>query len=241
VPPSDFRFLSVRATGVKRVNGAVVSGAAGRERLTRQQHDVVAGPGSERRRSVFLLDLGVPNVPVTQLHVFLAPPFAAEPYERPILVAGSNDRESFRPLARGRIFRFRGSTSAPIELQSRFRYLRVTIENGDDPPLRGVRFDTFGPSQTVLLAPKHKPPFRLLYGGPAVSAPSYEFARIPAPKLRTFVAADQLGPERVNAAFEPPADTRSFVERNPEVIQAALALAAAALLVGGFLALRRRT
>ena len=50
-----------------------------------------------------------------------------------------------------------------------------------------------------------------------------------------------LGPERRNEAFEPPADTRSFAERHPRLIQVALALAAAALAAAGFFALRRRT
>ena len=45
----------------------------------------------------------------------------------------------------------------------------------------------------------------------------------------------------MNEAFEPPADTRPFTERHPALIQLALALAAAALVAGGFFALRSET
>ncbi len=241
VPPSDFRYLSVRATGAKRIDGATVSGAGNRQRLVRRGHAVIAGPGRSPRRSVFVLDFGFPEVPVTELAFSLVGRAAAATYDRPIRIEGSNDRTDFRLLARARVFRFPGSRSAPVSFRSGFRYLRVTIENGDDPPLRGVRLDPFAPSEAILLEPGHVQPFRLLYGGPEVLAPSYEFARIPAPEPRTIVAPDQLGSERLSDLFEPPADSRSFVERNPKLIQGTLALAAFALCLGGFLALRRRT
>jgi hypothetical protein len=117
----------------------------------------------------------------------------------------------------------------------------VTIENGDDSPLEGVRLETLGPSRALMLEPGHESPFRLLYGGPGVPAPSYEFARIPAPAPRTLLDAARLGPERVNASFEPPGDSRPFTDRHPALITAALVAAAAALAAGGFLALRKRT
>ena len=49
-----------------------------------------------------------------------------------------------------------------------------------------------------------------------------------------------LGPEALNPDFERAPDTRSFVKKHPAVVDAVLALAAAVLGVGGFLALRRR-
>ena len=50
----------------------------------------------------------------------------------------------------------------------------------------------------------------------------------------------ELGPEALNADFEAPADTRTFFERNPNVVNGLLVLAALVAAVGGFLALRRR-
>jgi hypothetical protein len=44
----------------------------------------------------------------------------------------------------------------------------------------------------------------------------------------------------VNHFFETAPDTRTFVKKHPAIVDAALAVAAAMLGLGGFLALRRR-
>ncbi len=236
LPRSDFRFLELAASNVSTIAGATVSGSEERPRLTQRRYALVPGPGAGTE-SRFTLDFGTRGIPVTELEVSSSTPR----YERPLRIEGSNDRQTFAPLTGARIFRFRGSTSAPVTFDSRFRYLRVAIGNGDDPRLARVRLQARGPSRAILLEPGHEPPFRLLYGGPEVPAASYEFARIPAPGPKTLLPSSRLGPERRNEAFEPPADTRSFAERRPALIQVALAVAAAALAAAGFFALRRRT
>jgi len=50
-----------------------------------------------------------------------------------------------------------------------------------------------------------------------------------------------LGSETLNEDFEPPADTCTFFERNPNVVNGLLVLVALVATVGGLLALRRRT
>ena len=50
-----------------------------------------------------------------------------------------------------------------------------------------------------------------------------------------------LGSETLNEDFEPPADTRTFFERNPNLVNALLVVAALVAAIGGLLALRRRT
>lgn len=240
LPRSDFRYLELAASNVSRIAGATVSGSEERTRLTQRRYALVPGrgaSGSASGESLFTLDFGTRGVPVTELELSSS----TRTYERPLRIEGSNDRRAFVPLASARVFRFRGSTSAPVTFDSRFRYLRVAIENGDDPRLARVRLRARGPSRAILLEPGHKPPFRLLYGGPGVPAPSYEFARIPAPEPKTMLPSSRLGPERANEAFEPPADTRPFTERHPVLIQLALGLAAAALVAAGFFAVRRRS
>jgi hypothetical protein len=236
-PPTDFRFLRLRATGVSRIAGATLSGTADRPRLVRRRVGILGGVPQPPRRTVLVLDLGVPRVPVTEIRLTARD----RVFDRRVLVEGSNDRERFAVLASGRIFRFPGSSSAPLSLSSDSRYLRVTIFNGEDEPLSDVRAELFGPSHALLLEPGHPGPFRLLYGGPTVRAPEYEFARLPAPEPQTILESGELGPERVNAAFDPPPDTRSFAERHSWAVEAALAAAALVVFAGGLLALRRRT
>ena len=233
-PASDFRFLRLRATGVSRIAGATVSGTTERPRQVPRRARV-AGRFATGRASVFVVDLAFAGVPVEEVSISSS----KRVYERGVAVAGRNAAAlGWSPLARARIFRFPGSRSAPIALFSRYRYLRVTIFNGDDAPLANVRIVARGPSEALLLEPGHPGPFQLLYGGPSVGAPSYEFARLPAPESSVPRPAS-LGPERLNARFEPPADTRDFFERHDWVVEAALALGAAVVAAGGLLALRR--
>lgn len=235
-PPSDFRYLLVRATGVSRITGANVSGARERPRLSRR----IARSVSLRQdgaRTIVTLDLGFRNVPVDELRI------AAETarYERPMAIFGSNFPQHRVPLAAARIFRFPGSGSAPISIGAHHRYIRIEIDNGDDAPLRGIEVSAWSRSRALLLEGGHPPPYAVYYGSSRANAPDYDFARLPASALgieRT--AHGRLGPERENPVFESPPDTRSFTARNPELVTGALALAALALGAVGLLVLRKR-
>jgi hypothetical protein len=235
-PPSDFRYLLVRATGVSRVIGANVSGARERPRLLRR----TARSVSLRQRgthTIVTLDLGFRNVPVDELRI------AAETarYERPVAISGSNVRQRFMPLTAARIFRFPGSGSAPIPVGAHYRYIRVEVDNGDDAPLRGIEVSAWSRSRALLLGGGHPPPYTIYYGSPRANAPDYDFARLPAGAVGVERAVHgRLGSVREVPAFEPPPDTRSFTARNPGLVTGALVLAALALGAIGLLALRKR-
>jgi hypothetical protein len=232
LPPTDHRFLELRATGVRRITGATVLGAFERPDLVRRRHAVL-GVQNRARTTVSTLDFGLPDVPVTRLELRAAD----ARYDRPVLVEGSNDRATFVPVAQGRMTRAPGIVSPPLEFESRFRYLRVTIENGDDAPLRAVRSETFGPSFALMVEGGHPEPLRLLYGA-EVRAPSYEFARLPVEQPVDVLDPSRLPRETLNPAFELPGET--FGERYRWLVQAALVLAALVVAIAGFLAVRRR-
>ncbi|MBA2361062.1 MAG: hypothetical protein H0V79_09065 [Actinobacteria bacterium] len=126
-----------------------------------------------------------------------------------------------------------------VPVEGRHRRISVVVENGDDEPLRGLRLEALARPRAVVLAKGSESPYRVLYGNPALSAPQYDFARLPARELEPLTAGT-LGGERENPGWEPPGDTRSFLERNPGLVEVALALVALSLGVGGFFALRRR-
>ncbi len=234
-PATDFRFLELRATGVSRIEGATVFAQYERPRLVRRRHAILAGEKDRGRVSVYTLDFGVRGTPVTKLEIRAD---RTERYDRPVTVEGSNDRTRFTPLGGGRMTRAPGISSRTVDIESRFRYLRVTIENGDDPPLRFVMIETYGPSFAVMVESGRPAPLRLYYGDPDLDAPSYEFARLPAERPTGILDPSQLGPEQLNPAFELPEEP--FGERNRWLIQVALAAAALVVAAAGFLALRRR-
>lgn len=234
-PPSDFRYLSLRATGVSEIAGAsvIASEAPRPELLERRVRSTEVR--SSRRLTIVTVDLGYLNMPVDEIRVLAS----TKLYDRPVQVEASNTGERFVLYAQGRVFRFQESVDATIPLEGRHRYLRLTIENGDDAPLEGLRVEALARPRTVLVAEGFEPPYRLFYGNPRLGTPEYDFAQAP---FDPDSAADAtLGREALNPDWEPPEDTRSFTARHPQVIKAALALAAAVLLFGAFLALRRRT
>jgi hypothetical protein len=233
IPPTDFRFLSLRATGISRIEGAVVSGTEGRPPVVvRRPRTILRRPPG---RTVLTLDFAYLDVPVDELRIWAR---TAE-YDRPVLVEAANDRPGRRwtPVATGRISSFEGSSTAPIPVGVRARYVRVTIDNGDDPPLDGIRIRATSRSHALVLEGGHARPYRLLYGAPSLRAPNYEFARLPLDPDRP-VQPGRLRLERANPAFAGPG--KSFGERNGWLLQVALALAAIAAGAAGFLALRKR-
>lgn len=235
-PASDFRYLLVSVTGVSRISGARVSGAKEQPRLLRREAKATTRRESGAR-TLITLDLGFRNIPVDELRITAR----AKRYERPITILGSNEGQRFTPLAAARIFRFAGSSSAPIPVGADHRYIRIEIENGDDAPLREVEVSAWSRSRAILLEGGHPPPFAAYYGSPHTAAPDYDFARLPRSALGTArPVPGRWGAARENPAFEPPADTRSFAARNPILVNGALALAALALGAVGLLALRKR-
>jgi hypothetical protein len=235
-PPSDFRYLLIRASGVSRIVGASVSGARERPRLLRRTPRSVS-LRQDGRRTIVTLDLGFRDVPADELRIAAG----TARYERPVTILGSNFRSRFVPLTAARIFRFPGSASAPISIAAHHRYIRIEIDNGDDAPLRGIKVSAWSRSHALLLEGGHPLPFTAYYGNSSVNAPDYDFARLPMSALGIAHAVPgRLGPERENPTFEPPPDTRSFAAQNPGVVTAALALAALALGAVGLLALRKR-
>jgi len=97
-------------------------------------------------------------------------------------------------------------------------------------------------ARPLLLASGYKPPFRLLYGDASVTTPAYDFARLPAAATGFETAREgSLGAERPNELFAPPADTRTFFERNDYLVEILLVVVTIVVAAAGLLALRRRT
>lgn len=229
-PPSDFRYYRVRATGVDEIRGATAVGSPPTGRLVVRPARVDVR--QEATRTIVRAELPYRNIPVHELRFQTTTPA----FDRPLEVEGSMDGESWFPAGGGRLYRFGGERLTSVPLHSRYRHLRISIENADDEPLRDLRVRLLGFRRLVELAPGHRPPYRVLYGSDA-AGPDYDFMSFPAESEPRLVA---LGPERPNPVWERPADTRSFAERHSWVVDAALAAAAAVVLAAGLLALRKR-
>ena len=240
-PPSDFRYLQLKARGVSRIDGARISGRG--QRSMALEVDSEPRVESTGRATLIVIDLEYPKVPVDEIRVSAR----TSQYNRPATVAGSNDGRNWVLLASSRVYRLwysgvAGNTRTPgtsIRIDGRHRYLRLRIENGDDTPLEGIEVATLAFPRPLVAEGGHPRPLRLFYGDPSARPPVYDFARLPVPKSTTY-ASGALGPERRNELFEPPPDTRSFAARHSSVVTVALVIAALAAAAAGALALRRR-
>jgi hypothetical protein len=236
-PATDYRYLLIQASGVSTITGASVARDPEQAAL-----EPVAAKDTTREdgtATVARLDLGFRKVPVDAVRIRSSTPR----YVRTVRIEGSNDGATFVPLAGSEIAKFPGVDLSLVRLEGRHRFLRVTIENGDDLPLAALRVEAEAVSRPLLLASGHQPPFRLLYGAAkGVSAPEYDFAQLPAAATGFERAVEgTLRAERTNPLFEAPEDTRTFFERNDFLIQVLLVAAALVVAAGGIVALRRRS
>ena len=234
LPPTDFRYLFLLATGVRTITSATISRKPPSTRLDPRR--AVVRTRSSGRRTISTLDLGFPRVPVDRLRMDTT----TQRFDRPVTVAGSNDGRVYFPLAAARIVRFGERSQLAVPVGAAHRFLRVTVDNGDDPPLRRFRVRALARPRTLLVAGGYAKPYRLLYGNRKIGPPEYDFAELPPSQLALGTArAGRLTHERVNPEFglRP---TESFFERHGWIAEAALALAAVVVGATGFVALRRR-
>ena len=109
------------------------------------------------RATVVTLDLGFPNVPVDAVEV----QSSTDTFVRRAVVEGSNDGTTFVPLGGAEVARYRGVNLDRIPVDGRQRYVRVTILNGDDAPLSGLRVRALAHDRPLVLAEGFTPPYRL--------------------------------------------------------------------------------
>jgi hypothetical protein len=217
LPPNDFRYLELRASRVSRIDAVLVS-ASRRAELRRVPAHVRVRGGS------VVIDLGHAKAPVDELRITSTTPR----YDRAFAVSAPG------VLVTGRLLRVGPPDPTVVGLAVRTRYLRLTVENGDDPPLRGLRVTAYARPRPLLVEGGHPGPLTMYYGA-RVAAPVYDFARLP---LRAAPAPARLGAERPNPEFRL-VDRRSVFARHRRLVTAALAAAAGVLVAAGALALRR--
>ena len=234
-PPSDFRYLFLRATGISRINGATVAAAP-------EQAQRIARPGTLRRTSRRTRrDSCSISGTATSRSTGCSSLAATPRYDRDATVAGSNDGRNWVDLARTRVFKLtrvgvvadRVERATPVPARDDLQRRRRAAARG---PLARVR--------RFACAPRRGRPSGS--AAPALRRPEGVAAelrlRAPAgggarPRARSSRPARRRGRE---PGFEPRADTRSFTAKHPAVVTAALVLAAAVVAIGGFLALRQR-
>jgi len=109
----------------------------------------------------------------------------------------------------------------------------VTIENGDDPPLRlgSVRLEML--ERSLCFEAETNGNYSLFYGDPSLESPRYDYATLFVPRAGALQIT--AGAEELNPAYQPRPDTRPFTEKHPALLWVALGVVIALL---GAIALR---
>jgi hypothetical protein len=182
------------------------------------------------RTSVVRVDLGA-ALPVERV----ALTSTTATYDRAVAVAASVDGRRFVPVAAGRLRRYPGAHATPLLVRVRARALRITIEDGDDRPLAGLRARVTHVRRRLLVRGDGDAPYTLRYGT-REAAPLYDFARLPLHAAGLAHArAAALGPERRRP--EPLKATEAHRSYRGLVL-AALALVAVATGIAGIAVVR---
>ena len=235
-PPTDYRYLLVRARGVSDVTGATVA----RDPLQPRLEPVTAESRTREREraTVVRLDLGFVNVPVDAIRV----QSSTDRFVRSVKVEGSNDGTTFVPVGSGEIARFRGVDLDRLAVDARHRYLRVTVDEWRRRCARGPSRDS---ARQLAPAPARRwPPAalrRLLRRrGHRRSGVRLRPAAGCRDRLRTGDASARSAP-KPSTTSSSLRRTRAPSSRETDgLVNGLLVLAAIVVAVGGLLALRRR-
>jgi hypothetical protein len=185
------------------------------------------------RETVVRVELGAP-LPVDTLAITSSTPL----FDRPVEIAVSSDGTRFVQVATGRLARFGTIRPRPFRVGLRARVVRIAIADGDDRPLVRLRVRVTHVRRFLLVRGSAPGPYTLRYGAER-PAPVYDFARVPLPATGIAHATSAaLGSER-----RLPSPVRRPVGHMEQrgLVLAALALAAVAVGVAGFMLLRART
>ncbi len=116
--------------------------------------------------------------------------------------------------------------------EQRVMQLRVTVSNGDNPPLSEVRLRGFGPVYRVLMLAEPGRTYRLLYGNENAPAPVYDLEAVLTPVrqgLQPMVRT--LGPVHENSAYQPARAGLNDWLNNKAFLTGVIILAALVLLI----------
>lgn len=236
-PSASFPYLHVRlAPGIRpdQVKGAYLSSFSETKAAWTNagQCSPVAG---QPKQTVYQCSISQ-SIPVER--VSFTVPATTVNFNRAVILSDEHGNEfqsgSISRVRMNRAGQAVTSEDLALDLSSQtVQQIKVTIENGDDPPLPIQQVQALSVERRVYFDPKGKTSLQLYYGDAKLEAPSYDYAKFFQQSADAAVA--QLGPAEANSAFTGRPDDRPWSERHSYILWAAMLLAVAVL---GGLALR---
>ena len=171
----------------------------------------------DKQASVYLLDLGAKGVPSNKISFKTS----ELNFNREVLIEGSNDNSTFTRIATDVIFsyqtpKFNGAKDSVSFGEGNYRYLRLTIFNRDNSPVKLSDFKVFGTVRKVIFEHSPNETYKLYYGNGQARYPDYDLESYLQYFNPSDVSAAVLGSEEENKEFVPEkAKERPLTERYP--------------------------
>lgn len=236
-PTSSARWLRVTLLPKGRGDASIAGASTATAVAAASEPDVLVVPASIRverdaaaRRTDVVLDVGEPGAPLSGVRLDVSTPS----FERAVSLSTSADGRAWSRVGRGLVFRgapgdaLTEALRVPLSSAPRSRYLRVTIEDGDDAPLalRGASVEV--PRLALILRRPAARSLTVLVGSPSLSAPTYDLAATLPRAARP--AEGPLVEVTPNPAHAPPAPPLApFSERHRAPLIALLVIVLGAL------------
>lgn len=235
-PDSLYRYLRVTVHHEGKPELTVRSAALLFRRVVPPREDRwFSGPvqttvDTRAKTSILVIDAGFHRLPISRIAAeFIAP----RAFARDAEIEVSDDGQVWFPLTTVALTRGPGSPGPPVELrfgESRGRFIRVTVRNGDNEPVQVSRVEVYGVRRTLLFPIASGRSYTLFLGNSAAPMPQYDLPRVLSlADSPPRVAAARLGLMEANPAYV--AVRRPWTEEHPLVLWAALGATILVLLV----------
>jgi len=231
LPPSSFRYLHVKLS-----DGILPTQVKGASIYNLQETKAVwtsvgscSSPSQVARTTVISCNAPL-HVPVDRIR------FQVDPKQVNFRRAVALDASNHGYGGGGEITRVRmnrGGTAVVSEeldvpiVRDRSGQLKITVDNGDNPPLAISGVQLLSVERRVYFDPQGKSLFRLYYGDSKLDSPVYDYARFF--KADQAAAKAELEPSSHNPAYSGRPDDRPWSERHKAVMWVAMILAVTVL------------
>ena len=231
LPPSSFRYLHVKLS-----DGILPTQVKGASIYNLQETKAVwtsvgscSSPSQVARTTVISCNAPL-HVPVDRIR------FQVDPKQVNFRRAVALDASNHGYGGGGEITRVRmnrGGTAVVSEeldvpiVRDRSGQLKITVDNGDNPPLAISGVQLLSVERRVYFDPQGKSLFRLYYGDSKLDSPVYDYARFF--KADQAAAKAELEPGSHNPAYSGRPDDRPWSERHKAVMWVAMILAVTVL------------
>lgn len=194
-------------TPAERVSAAVALVPAPHDEQSAENVWISEGEGAEWRIAEVRFETSAPQL------------------SRLVVLETADEHDRWRRVATGEIRRTPGATDRPLSLQfpeAVGRRWRVTVRNGDDPPVPDLVPVLYATPRRVVFRQDPGRTYRLIYGHARPDPPRYDLARLTSPDALIAAAPALLGAPIVNAGF---VDATPWTEQHPAVVWVAVAVA----------------